>query len=814
MDERAFVTLPPGAPLDAPTGLPAQADALSPAVMSGPAHRIQLYLSSIRWKRLPGVLEAAGELEVARGALFLCIPVLLIVGSLTYFSWPTEPTWALLAAWICGVSVLAWLVRRRRGFHLTALAALVILAGAAAAKFETQRSGAKMLGSEISTRLTGEVQLIEPRENGRVRLTLRVLETERPKLRYQPERVRVTARAVPAKLRPGDVVEGIVRLSPPMGPLRPGSYDFAFEAWFDGIGANGFFLRDPTLSTRQGEPGLSERIGYMLENARNVLADRIRSHIDGEAGEIAAALVAGVRAGIPEEANEALRITGLAHVLSISGLHFALVAGVVIFTMRAGFALFPAFASKYPARKYASAGSLVVLVAYLAISGMEVAAVRSFLMISVMLIALQFDQFALSMRNLAIAAIIIMLVAPHEAAGPSFQMSFAATGALIAAYAWWAQRDGARTDMTRQRRSWAMSAARGGLFVALGLVATSLLAGAATGIYGAWHFQRASPLGLLANLGAMPAVSAIVMPAAVFGVLLMPFGIEGPVFWLMGLGIDWMMAVARYLAARTPVDAIGAIPISAVILLSIALIPLTMATTRPWRWAALPFLFLGLFSLTVRQLPQIYVSEDAKLVGVRTGSGDMAVNRNRPNMFRAQDWQRAMYAENIVRPEKAADDLAQQAGSERFACHDGLCTIAPVPGAAIVHATTMQVAARACDWAALIVIEDPTAANPCPFSKTMVITAKRLALEGSAEARVDASGAELWTAVGNKKRPWNDHRRFSRAARGLGPYQRQPRPEQGGKAQEAESKQGTVDTVKATRQPDGAPPQHQPAATQ
>ena len=182
---------------------------------------------------------------------------------------------------------------------------------------------------------------------------------------------------------------------------------------------------------------LSARISSAIENAREAIADHIRGSVGGAEGEIAAALIVGVRAGIPEEINEAMRRTGIYHIISISGLHMALVAGTIMVLMRGAFALFPDFSSRRPVKKYAAAAALFSIAAYLVISGVVVAAERSFIMLAVMLIAVLFDRAALTMRNLAISAIAVIVVSPHEVVGPSFQMSFAATAALVGAYAGW-----------------------------------------------------------------------------------------------------------------------------------------------------------------------------------------------------------------------------------------------------------------------------------------------------------------------------------------------------------------------------------------
>lgn len=758
-----------------PAILPAGRD-VAPSPHAGIAGRAARHLRGMSAAIGPSIV-----LELERGAAFLLVPVLICAGAAIYFTLDAEPGWMAIGSVGLLLASIAWLGRGREALRHGAVALLLIVAGIGAGKLETWRADTRIIGGEITTRLTGRIETIEQRESGRVRLTLTVLATERPALRYQPERVRVTARAIPLGAMPGSVLTGLVRLSQPLGPLRPGSYDFAFDAYFDGIGATGFFLGNPVAAEAGGAAPWTVRLSAWIEGRRLALAERIRGAIGGAEGEIAAALVAGVRAGIPEEVNETLRITGLAHVLSISGLHMALVAGVVIGSLRLAFAAFPSFASRYPVRKYAAGGALAALAAYLLISGSQVAAERAFVMIAVMLTALLFDRAALTMRNLAIAALAIVLVSPHEVVGPSFQMSFAATAALVAAYAWWAERRAGQArgvPANRTRTAWAAQTA---IRYVLALAATSLIAGAATGIFGAWHFQRVSPLGLAANLAAMPIFSVIVMPAAVAGMALMPFGLDGYAFGLMGEGLSAALAVAGWLAERTPVDAIGAIPSFAVVCLALALVPLTLASTATMRALAIPILALGVAALFTRDLPLVLVSEEGRLVGVRTGDRMLAVNRARPHAFTTEDWQRATMTTGVVKPaEKAGEGLGEKIGADRFVCDDALCLIDAGSGRIVAHAQTMPAAQGACAVAAVIVIADPSAANPCPGSGAVIVTGRHLALRGSAEISFAGDGRAVVThAIAEEgARPWHDHRRFSRAARGLAPYA--PKKEEAG----------------------------------
>ncbi|WP_309086532.1 ComEC/Rec2 family competence protein [Chelativorans sp.] len=716
----------------------------------------------------------------ARGAAFLCLPVFMAAGALAYFAISWEPGAPVLLAVIAPLIAAVFLFQARPVLLHASGALLAFAIGAGAAKLETWRAETPVLGSEVTTRLTGRVAQIEHQANGRVRLVLDVLATERPKLRYAPERVRLTAREVPADLRPGDGISSLARLMPPSGPVRPGSYDFSFASYFSGIGAIGFFMTGPERARADGGETVLSRPARWLETARLALAERIRMHVSGAEGAVAVAMIVGFRPGIPEEVNEWLRRSGLAHILSISGLHMALVAVTVMFMLRAGAALFPGFASSVPVKKYAAAAALAFCTLYLFISGADVAAQRSYIMLAVMLAALLFDRAALTMRNVAIAALIIIVLSPHEVAGPSFQMSFAATAALVAGYAAWSEWQRGRPARAPATPSLAGRAARMAAGFALGLAATSLIAGTATALYGIWHFQRATPLALPANLVAMPIVSVAAMPMAVLSILAMPFGLDGFFLKIMGHAIAAVIAVAKWFSDRSPIDAVGLIPLPAVLALTVALAILVVSTTR-LRLLALPFILPGAVLLMTRDLPDVLVSEDARLVGIRGAGGAVAVNRARPNGFTIEDWARALDAETILKPENGKGESAGP--SDRFSCAGGLCLARHESGAVVAHAESADAAGKACS-ATLIVIDDAKARDLCGGNGPVVLTKRELARKGSVAVRFrpDGSGirAEASFAIDEPWRPWHEHRAFSRAARGLPPYRRSDGPSAGG----------------------------------
>src|SRR4051795_11064598 len=267
----------------------------------------------------------------------------------------------------------------------------------------------------------------------------------------------------------------------------------------------------------------------------------------------------------------------------------AVVAGVVFFAVRALLALFPALTASYPIKKWSAATALAAAAFYLLLSGAEVATQRSFFMTAVVLIAVMVDRRAVTFRTLAVAAMVVLAIAPEALVHPSFQMSFAATLGLVALVQIGMPALFAAPDHSATARV----ALWGGREIAM-LALASLVAGLATMPYAAFHFHRITPYGVLANLAAMPVVSVLVMPAGLLGLVAMPFGFDG-VFWrLMEFGIDWMIAVAQWVAALPgAIGRIAAFGIGPLIAATAGIILLSLLRT-PLRWSGAGALALAL----------------------------------------------------------------------------------------------------------------------------------------------------------------------------------------------------------------------------
>lgn len=581
-----------------------------------------------------GLRKRLGEwarAEVAPGRLLPWLPVAFGFGIVLYFAADSEPAW-WAAAPLSLVGIVAAVLARRSifGFPL-ALGFAAMSAGFAVATVQTARIEHPVLQAPISSVLiSGFVETREERERSD-RVVIQVQRLEGRRLAESPDRVRL---AIRKKTAPpvGSFIELKAHLSPPLAPLLPGGYDFARDMFFQQIGASGYALGKIKIVTTTVMPTLWLRYATFLDSARATIDKRIRAELPGDRGSIASALITGTRDAISTPVNDAMYISSLAHVLSISGYHMAVVAGIVFFFIRACLALVPSLASRQPVKKWAAFGALIAAAFYLVLSGSDVATQRSFIMIAIVLVGVMVDRPTLTFRTLTVAALGVLLLAPQAIIHPSFQMSFAATLALVAGYQhglpWRANADsslGARVAL------W-------GVREIVGLVLASLVAGLATTPYAAYHFHRLAPYGVLANLLAMPVVSALVMPAGILGVFTLPFGFDA-IFWrLMGVGIDWMIAVVLWVA-RLPgsVGRTHAFGTGALLLATAGLLVICLLRT-PLRWCGAVLVLIACLWVTITPRPDIFVSADGQTAAIRTSSGELTLLHSGRDTFALKEW--------------------------------------------------------------------------------------------------------------------------------------------------------------------------------
>ena len=639
------------------------------------------------------------------------VPVAFGVGIALYFSADQEPVLPVVATTAVVLCVGAFLLRRGRLFAPAVMVAAVA-AGFATATWKTWLIAHVVLARPLySVSLSGFVEARDIRERTD-RFVLRVTEMQAPRGNIKLERVRLSVRKGAAP-EVGSFVQLKTRLMPPLSPLRPGSYDFSRDMFFQGIGASGFAMGAITVASPPEGGGLMLRYLSLMQGLRDSVDSRIRSKLEGDNRAIATALLTGRRDAISTPVNDAMFISGLGHVLSISGYHMAVVAGVVLFTIRALLALVPGFAVSVPIKKWSAGAALAATGFYLLLSGSDVAAQRSFYMTAVVLIAVMVDRRAITFRTLAVSALIVLALVPEALVHPSFQMSFAATLGLVALVQVGMPRLFASPDhsLTARIALW------GGREV-MTLLLASLIAGFATTPYSAFHFHRVAPYGVLANLAAMPVVSALVMPAGMLGLLAMPFGLDGFFWWLMGIGIDWMVAVTRWVAALPGAvggtAAFGTGPLIA----ATAGIILMGLLRSPLRWSGALVLALAIgWTLQMRQ-PDILIAGDGHSVAVRGRDGRLHLIQTRKDKFLLKEWLAA-----DADPRGVSDASL----SEGVSCDEAGCVTALRDGRFVALALRAEALADDCSRAALIV-----AAKPAPSDcAAMVIDRAHLQRRGA-----------------------------------------------------------------------------------
>uniref|UniRef100_UPI003563E9A7 ComEC/Rec2 family competence protein n=1 Tax=Phaeovulum sp. TaxID=2934796 RepID=UPI003563E9A7 len=469
----------------------------------GAAHTAPDRRAAAAWGGLRHPLAA---LAAARADLFLWLPIWLGAGIGLWFALDWEPGRASYTlAFICAVLGGAGWMRAPDAARMPFAALAVTAAGFLLAGYRAHDLAAPVIGFRYYGPVEGRIIAIDRSGADYIRLTLdRVVLEDTPPSRT-PATLRVALHGDQSQLlaEPGQRVMMTANLMPPAGPASPHSYDFRRNSWFSGLGAVGY-VRAPVLLAASPEAGDWALAGHRL---RMRLSAAMQARMPGQAGAVAAALMTGDRSAIAEATNASMRASNLYHIVSISGLHMGMLAGFVFAALRYGLALAGSLALWLPVKKIAAAVALLAASIYLWVAGPNVATERAYVMAATMLVAVLVDRRAISLRTVAVAALVLLVKEPESLVEPGFQMSFGATVALILVYRPWAAVQHLVPAMLKP---------------AAMLTLSSLAAGFASAPIAAVHFNRMQEYGLLANLLVVPVMGTAVMPAGVIAAIAAP----------------------------------------------------------------------------------------------------------------------------------------------------------------------------------------------------------------------------------------------------------------------------------------------------
>ena len=635
-------------------------------VLAGAAAVRAAAAAALDWRAL---LSGALAREIEERRLFLWVPVAAIGGVSLNMAADREPVLWLPALLTLLFGALAFASRHRRLAFALLVGACALSAGFLSMGLRTARVAAPVLDHIRIVKLQGFIEEIDIRPVG-ARLILRVEESGDMPASLAPRRVRVTTRKAPDAAA-GDYVALTARLLPPSHASLPGGYDFSRDAYFAGIGAVGSTLGAIATIPPPGDAPLSLRFAAAIDHARNALAARVDAIIGGDEGAIAAAMVTGKRDFLSNDAKDLIREAGIFHIITISGVQMTLVAGIFFWTTRRLLALSPTLALRYPIKKWAAAIAVVGAVAYDLCTGSRVGTERALIMTLIVLGAIIVDRRALTMRNLGLAVLAVVALEPEAILGVSFQLSFAAVGALVAVL----EQRLARAETSGDPF---MPAPRGprrgviGLHLVdkpLGIVVATLCATSATASFMAYHFHDLSPYVLIGNPLTLTVIEFFAVPGALIGAALYPLGLDAPVWLYVGAGIKFILWIARFIA-----EAPGAtLHLRAFAPYALPFLSLAVASALIWRsWllraTAIPFALIGLMGALGGPRYDVIIAPGGEQVGVRNADGRLAIIGKRFNAFAAEQW---LAADGDGREAAQARDEA--APCDRFGC------VAPLP---------------------------------------------------------------------------------------------------------------------------------------
>lgn len=624
-------------------------DASAPSIASTP-------LQTALLGRLRGIVSAAGTrleglFEAERDQLPLWLPVALGLGIAAWFALPDSSAWTaflLAAAAFAVASAAAPPTRASRALLIFSLAAALgcALVWARAERLAAPRlERAQMAAFEAGIE---SFQRLPAREA--VRLVVRPIGAPDlpPRLR-----INVDAAKVPAGLDPGARARLRAWLMPPAPMAVPGAYDFARAAWFQQIGGTGRAL-DIEVTTPAGEQGWRARIA----SARQRLADHVRAQLPGSAGGIAAALATGDQSGIPEADAEAMRRSGLAHLLSVSGLHLTAVVGAVMLLTLKLLALSPTLALRFRLVLVAAAAGALAGVAYTLLTGAEVPTVRACIAALLVLLGVALGREALTLRLVAVGALAVLLLWPETLTGPSFQMSFAAITAIVALH----EHPRVKALLSRREEGGLARLGRG----LLALILTGLAVELALTPIALYHFHKAGLYGALANIVAIPLTTFVIMPAEALALLFDVVGLGAPFWWLTGSTLELLLGLARATAAAPgAVAMLPTMPPGAFGLIAAGGLWLLLWRTRLRLWGLAPVAAGALWALSVPP-PDLIVTGDGRHLALRGPSGEMAILRGK-----AGDYVRGILGET-----SGSDaEMPPLDGMNNARCNADLCAV-------------------------------------------------------------------------------------------------------------------------------------------
>ncbi len=696
------------------------------------------------------LFERALAQEIAERRIFLWFPVAAGTGVVCYVFADHEPSLWYAALGLLAFAAAAYGLRRRPLGLALSIGLCALCLGFVSASWRAALVAAPVLHHLKIAQVEGYVEEMDFRRVG-ARFVLRPDKIAGLTAAQTPYRVRLTIRRTPP-FEAGTYVRLKARLLPPAPASLPGGYDFARDAWFARIGAVGNVLGRVEVASPPRPPGFFLSMMMAVDRGRNALARRVDRIVGGDAGAIAAAMVTGKRDFLTEDAREIIREAGIFHIITISGVQMTLVAGIFFIGLRRLLAASSTLALRFPIKQWAAAAAILGAVFYDILTGSRVGTERALFMTVIMLSAVLIGRQSLSMRNLAFAACLVIVIEPEAILGASFQLSFAAVAALVAVYEARAgfrvrrheeefgARPAAITSAWKQRlAAWQDRFARG----PFALLFATFCATSATACFMAYDFHELSPYVLIGNPLTLTIIEIFAVPGALVGTLLYPLGLDAFVWHYVGAGIAIVLWAARQIGSWPGATLhLYAFAPWAIVFLALAILSAVIWRSWLFRASAIPLALIGLYGAAIGPGFDIAIAATGDAIALRGGDGKLTVLGHRPSLFAAEQWLRA-----------DADGRAARKAVDASACGKLGCVGILPDGRAVALVLNRGAFAEDCMRADVIVT--PLFAPP-GCAAPLVIDRDRLAETGAMTLTAHGQGWQMATArTPDEDRPWS-----------------------------------------------------------
>ena len=605
------------------------------------------------WLKLKLCLQE--NISAEQDRLIAWLPFFFAIGIALYFSLPFEPNiWVPLT--IFELWLLLFYLLRFHNMQLIFIAGLFILGGFLNIQAHTLHHARHIenLTAPTPTYLRGKISDISFSEKGKMRLLLQnVADFDKP----LKGNFRLTVMPRPKNIAIGQCIETVATIFPrePLPVLN--GYRLDRKLFYENLSAIGY-TNSETFVIDCPENNNPTTFRHILNNHRQQLMNYIKTVLPPAESSVAGALLLGEKSGINRQIAENYRNSGLAHFLSVSGLHLGAIAGLIFFVTRFLLALFPWIALHADIKKLSAVVAIIFSAGYLLISGMAVPAQRAFIMTAVVLTGVIFNRQALSMRMVSFAAFMVLLLSPQALISVSFQMSFAAVYALIAFY-----------ESNRRRQYHPNRSIIQTIFAYLaGILICDFVASLATAPFSLYHFQRLALYTSLGNLLAGPLIGLYLLPLMLICLITLPLHLAFYPLHALGLGINILNTITRTVADLPySVWQTDALPFWGLSLTVIGGFWLCI-WQRPWRKLGLLPIIIGLLPLFFPPSPpDMIFSPQAQSIAIRNDSGDMVLATSKNDSWLKQIWQ-----ENLgLNPSFSKNSIT------KLNCTDSLCTYTP-----------------------------------------------------------------------------------------------------------------------------------------